>query len=170
MRTTHTTFDSPVGPLLLVGRRSEEAPGGLVLTSLTMPGQRGAPAVRPEDAEPEAFGEVERQLGEYFEGSRTRFDLLLGGGGTEFQRRVWAALDELPYGGTTTYGRLAERLGVPPEEVRAVGAAIGANPVLVVRPCHRVIGADGGLRGYAGGLERKRRLLVHEGALQPTLI
>jgi methylated-DNA-[protein]-cysteine S-methyltransferase len=79
-------------------------------------------------------------------------------------------LDDIPYGSTTTYGRLAERLGVPRDRVPAVGAAIGANPLLLVRPCHRVIGADGTLRGYAAGIERKRALLTHEGALQPTLV
>lgn len=82
----------------------------------------------------------------------------------------WHALEEIPYGTTTTYGALAERLGLPRERVQALGAAIGANPLLLVRPCHRVIGADGSMRGYAGGVERKVRLLTHEGALQPTLL
>jgi methylated-DNA-[protein]-cysteine S-methyltransferase len=167
----YTVFDSPVGRLLLVGTRNPPESAGIVLTSLTMPGQRGAPTVRPEWTEDaDTFSDVTRQLAEYFAGTRTRFDIPLGGGGSGFQRRIWDALDELPYGRTTTYGQLAERLGIPRGQIQAVGAAIGANPVLVVRPCHRVIGADGGLRGYAGGVERKRRLLVHEGALQPTLV
>lgn len=83
---------------------------------------------------------------------------------------MWRALDEIPYGTTTTYGALASLLDVPRAEIRAVGAAIGANPLLVVRPCHRVIGADGSMRGYAGGVERKVRLLTHEGALQQMLV
>lgn len=78
---------------------------------------------------------------------------------------MWAALDDVPYGGTVTYGEIAARIGAPRAAVRAVGGAIGANPLLIVRPCHRVIGADGSLTGYAGGLERKVRLLTHEGAL-----
>jgi len=89
--------------------------------------------------------------------------------GTDFQRRVWRALDEIPYGTSTAYGALAERLGVDRARIQALGAAIGANPLLIVRPCHRVIGADGSMRGYAGGVERKIQLLTHEGALQPSL-
>lgn len=84
-------------------------------------------------------------------------------GGTEFQRRVWQALEEIPYGATATYGQIAQQVGTSAAGVRAVGTAIGRNPLLVVRPCHRVIGADGTLRGYAGGLERKQRLLGLEG-------
>lgn len=87
------------------------------------------------------------------------------GQGTEFQRRVWGALDTVPYGATVSYGQIAERIGTPGAGVRAVGTAIGRNPLLVVRPCHRVIGADGALRGYAGGLERKEQLLGLEGVL-----
>ncbi|MFJ6080238.1 methylated-DNA--[protein]-cysteine S-methyltransferase [Streptomyces sp. NPDC092369] len=164
METTYRTIDSPLGELLLVGDGSR-------LTSLSMPGQRNAPAVRAEwRGDDTAFGEAARQLADYFAGRRTRFALELAPTGTEFQQRVWQALDDIPYGDTTTYGRLAERLGVPRAEIRAVGAAVGANPLLLVRPCHRVIGADGTMRGYAGGVERKVRLLTHEGALQPTLL
>ncbi|MGW3288567.1 methylated-DNA--[protein]-cysteine S-methyltransferase [Streptomyces sp. NPDC001002] len=164
METTYTTIDSPLGELLLVGENSR-------LTSLSMPGQRNAPTVRADwRRDDEAFGEASRQLADYFAGRLTRFALELAPAGTEFQQRVWRALDDIPYGDTTTYGQLAERLGVPRAEVRAVGAAVGANPLLLVRPCHRVIGADGSMRGYAGGVERKVRLLTHEGALQPTLL
>lgn len=169
--TSYLTTDSPVGPLLLVGERNEDAPGGVVLTSLTMSGQRNAPDVLADwvpDAT--AFAWITGQLAEYFAGTRTRFEIDLADDGTDFQRTIWHALDELPYGRTVTYGQLAERLGIPRGQVQALGAAIGANPVLVVRPCHRVIGADGTLRGYAGGVERKQQLLVHEGGLQPTLI
>ncbi|WP_330281198.1 methylated-DNA--[protein]-cysteine S-methyltransferase [Streptomyces sp. NBC_00588] len=161
---TYTTIDSPVGELLLVGE-------GTALVSLSMTGQRNAPVVRSgwrrDDA---AFAEAARQLTAYFEGRLARFDLDIAPEGTRFQQRVWQALDEIPYGSTTTYGALAARLGVPRDEIRAVGAAIGANPLLIVRPCHRVIAADGSMRGYAGGVERKVRLLTHEGALQQMLV
>jgi len=160
---TYTKIDSPVGELLLVGE-------GTALTSLSLPGQRSAPVVRDGwQRDDEAFGEATRQLSAYFAGRLRHFELSLAPEGTEFQLRVWRALDEIPYGATTTYGELAARLDVPRAEIRAVGAAIGANPLLVVRPCHRVIGADGSMRGYAGGVERKVRLLTHEGALQPML-
>ncbi|MCX4885804.1 MULTISPECIES: methylated-DNA--[protein]-cysteine S-methyltransferase [unclassified Streptomyces] len=162
--TTYTKIDSPVGELLLVGE-------GTTLTSLSVPAQRNAPVVRADwRRDDEAFGEAARQLSAYFEGRLIRFDLSLAPEGTEFQQRVWRALDEIPYGTTTTYGALASLLDVPRAEIRAVGAAIGANPLLVVRPCHRVIGADGSMRGYAGGVERKVRLLTHEGALQQMLV
>ncbi|GAA2673698.1 methylated-DNA--[protein]-cysteine S-methyltransferase [Streptomyces lunalinharesii] len=169
--TYFTTVDSPLGELLLVGVQSRTASGGVALTSLSVPGQRNAPTVQTHwrrDAGP--FTEAVRQLRSYFAGRLTRFDLEFQTAGTEFQERVWLALDGIPYGTTTTYGRLAEALRVPRGEVRALGAAIGANPLLLVRPCHRVVGADGTMRGYAGGVERKIALLTHEGALQPTLV
>ncbi|MEU9791145.1 methylated-DNA--[protein]-cysteine S-methyltransferase [Streptomyces sparsogenes] len=166
--TACTTITSPLGDLLLVG---EESADRVTLTSLSMPGQRNAPAPRPgwrQTAEP--FADVIRQLEAYFAGGLTRFDIPFGSDGTDFRQRVWSALEEIPYGTTTTYGALADQLGLPRERIQALGAAIGANPLLLVRPCHRVIGADGSMRGYAGGVERKVRLLTHEGALQPTLI
>ncbi|NGO06786.1 methylated-DNA--[protein]-cysteine S-methyltransferase [Streptomyces sp. HC44] len=167
---TYTTIHSPLGELLLVGEESATAPGGIALASLSVPGQKNAPVVgkdwRRDDA---AFGEAARQLSTYFAGQLHAFELEFADTGTEFQRRVWRALEDIPYGATTTYGALAERLGAPRAEVRALGAAIGANPLLVVRPCHRVIGADGSMRGYAGGVERKVQLLTLEGALQPML-
>src|SRR3954447_15530507 len=161
--TAYTTITSPLGDLLLVG-------DGIALTSLSMPGQRNAPVIGPDwrrDAAP--FTEIVRQLDAYFTGDLTDFDIPFADGGTDFQRRVWQALDEIPYGTTTTYGALAEQLGLPRDRIQALGAAIGANPLLLVRPCHRVIGTDGSMRGYAGGVERKVRLLAHEGALQPAL-
>ncbi|MFF7335905.1 methylated-DNA--[protein]-cysteine S-methyltransferase [Streptomyces sp. NPDC008163] len=164
--TMYATVDSPLGELLLVG---EEAPGaaGIALVSLSVPGQKGGTVVQDGwVCAPEAFAGVAAQLREYFEGRRTRFDLVYAQGrGTEFQRRVWDALDAVPYGETVSYGQIAARVGASGAGVRAVGTAIGRNPLLVVRPCHRVIGADGALRGYAGGLERKERLLGLEGAL-----
>lgn len=166
--TACTTIDSPLGELLLVG---EEAPDGVTLTSLTMPGQRNAPAVKPGwRRDPDRFADIARQLTAYFAGELTEFDIEFTSGGTDFQQRVWLALEEIPYGTSTTYGALAERLGVPRDRIQALGAAIGANPLLLVRPCHRVIGADGTMRGYAGGVERKVQLLTHEDVLQPTLL
>lgn len=107
--------------------------------------------------------EAARQLAEHFDGQRTDFDLPLAPPGTAFQQRVWDELRRIPYGTTTTYGELAQRLG-DPRCVRAVGLANGRNPIAVVVPCHRVIGSDGKLRGYAGGIERKQRLLALESA------
>ncbi|MEU0005167.1 methylated-DNA--[protein]-cysteine S-methyltransferase [Streptomyces sp. NPDC006314] len=166
-RTVHTVHPSPLGDLLLTGAVSSAGP---TLSALYLPGQRGAPAVRPEDRDDGPFTEAHRQLDAYFAGRPTRFDLPLAATGSPFQQAVWQALDEIPYGTTSTYGELAARLGVPRSEIRAVGRALGANPLLLVRPCHRVIGADGSMRGYAGGVERKVWLLTHEGALQPALI
>ncbi|MEU6761914.1 methylated-DNA--[protein]-cysteine S-methyltransferase [Streptomyces sp. NPDC046853] len=166
--TVHTTVTSPLGELLLVGEPTRD---GVSLTSLTMPGRRNAPAVQAGWAhDPERFADVARQLAAYFAGELSAFEIEFTPSGTEFQRRVWHALEEIPYGTTTTYGALAERLGVERAGVQGLGGAIGANPLLLVRPCHRVIGADGSMRGYAGGVERKVRLLTHEGALQPTLV
>jgi len=108
--------------------------------------------------------ETERQLSEYFTGRRREFDLPLALDGTDFQRATWHALRSIPFGRTMSYGELARRLGRP-RAVRAVGAANGANPIPIIVPCHRVIGADGTLTGYGGGLAIKRRLLVHEGVL-----
>lgn len=139
----------------------------MALASLSLPGQKGAEVVQDGWIHaPGAFAGITAQLRAYFEGRLTRFDIAYAEGrGTEFQRRVWSALDTVPYGETVSYGQIAERIGAPGAGVRAVGTAIGRNPLLIVRPCHRVIGADGALRGYAGGLERKEQLLGLEGAL-----
>ncbi|KUM99810.1 cysteine methyltransferase [Streptomyces yokosukanensis] len=166
-RTVHTVHPSPLGDLLLTGTAG---PSGLTLTSLSMPGQRGVPAVRQEDLDDGPFAEAHRQLDAYFAGRRTRFELPLDTTGTPFQRAVWQALENVHHGTTTTYGELASRLDLPRADLRAVGRALGDNPLLLVRPCHRVIGADGSMRGYAGGVERKLWLLTHEGALQPALM
>lgn len=165
MTTLYARAGSPLGELLLAGE--ERAGGGVALASLSLPGQKGAAVVGDGwRYAPEAFAGVEEQLAAYFEGRLTRFDIAYAdGSGTEFQRRVWAALDTVPYGETVSYGQIAARVGATGAGVRAVGTAIGRNPLLVVRPCHRVIGADGALRGYAGGVERKERLLGLEGAL-----
>lgn len=171
MTTVHTTIDSPLGALLLVGDESPAAAGGLALTSLSMPGQKGAVVVADGWREdPDAFAAIVGQLRAYFAGDLKDFEVTFRTCGSEFQERVWQAIDTIPYGATTSYGKLAEQIGAPRSAVRAVGTAIGANPLLILRPCHRVIGASGSLTGYAGGLERKEYLLEHEGALPARLL
>lgn len=113
------------------------------------------------------FQQALEQLAEYFAGSRTEFTLPLSPTGTEFQRRVWAELERIPYGQTITYGTLAERIGNP-SAARAVGLANGKNPISIIVPCHRVVGASGKLVGYGGGLERKARLLERETGFRPA--
>ena len=161
----YLTLESPIGELLLVG---ESAGDGVTLTSVSVTGQRHAPQPQSDwRLHPGAFADVTRQLEAYFAGELTTFDVDLAPHGTPFQQRIWQALDSVPYGTTITYGELAAQLGVPRDRVVALGAAIGANPLLIIRPCHRVVGADGTMRGYAGGVERKQWLLVHEGVLLP---
>lgn len=112
---------------------------------------------------------AKQQLEEYFAGERTTFDMPIGLGGTDFQRKVWLTMNQVPLGQTTTYLKIAQKLGNP-GAIRAVGAAIGANPILVILPCHRVLGSDGDLTGYAGGLDKKKALLELEGhAFQGSL-
>ncbi|PKW10801.1 methylated-DNA-[protein]-cysteine S-methyltransferase [Streptomyces sp. 1222.5] len=156
----YTRLDAPVGPLLLTAD-----PDG-TLTSLSVPGQKGGRTVQDGwRHDPGPFRAAGDQLAAYFAGELKEFRLPLRADGTEFRQRVWAALDEVPYGATVTYGGIAARIGAQRMAVRAVGGAIGANPLLIVRPCHRVIGANGAMTGYAGGLERKVWLLTLEGAV-----
>lgn len=143
-------LNSPIGPLTLVV--DEEGR----LTEVTF----GAPASPPAD--PAASRAAAQQLTEYFSGTRRSFDLPLNLRGTEFQLAVWNELLRIPYGDTITYAELAQRIGRP-AAIRAVGAANGANPIPVIVPCHRVIGSNGTLTGYGGGIERKQWLLAHEG-------
>lgn len=151
----HTVIDSPTGKLTLVG-------DGEALTGLYMDVQRYRP---PEEVfgEPDdtAFDAAVAQLGEYFAGRRQVFDLPLAFTGTPFQRMVWRALCDIPFGETTTYGQLAEQLGRP-TAARAVGHANGKNPISIIVPCHRVVGSTGDLTGYGGGIERKQHLLEFE--------
>jgi methylated-DNA-[protein]-cysteine S-methyltransferase len=152
--TTLTLVDSPLGVLRLV------ADDG-VLAGLYLPEHRHAPDLDlPHDST--GLPAVRAQLAEYFEGRRTTFDLPLAVGGTAFQREVWSSLATIPYGDTWSYAKLAAEVGRP-RAVRAVGLANGRNPVSIVVPCHRVVGADGALTGYAGGLAAKRWLLALEG-------
>ncbi|GGU85888.1 methylated-DNA--protein-cysteine methyltransferase [Streptomyces filipinensis] len=156
--TCHTVIDSPYGPLTLVA----DAEGALC--GLYMAGQRHRPAEEdfgPRDDTPAAFFEAEEQLTAYFGGRLTSFTVELALRGTPFQRSVWEQLTRIPYGETRTYGELADALGSPGAS-RAVGLANGRNPVGIIVPCHRVIGSDGSLTGYGGGLDRKRRLLDFE--------
>jgi len=119
-----------------------------------------------EDPGAAVLARTRRELEEYFAGLRTEFDLPLAPEGTAFQQRVWAALTDIRYGRTESYGRVAERLGLVPGASRAVGLANGANPISIIVPCHRVIGANGSLTGYGGGLDRKRFLLdLEQGSL-----
>lgn len=154
----YTYFDSPLGELLLAG-----ADGALHLISFPSgKGRRRPERDWSEDAKP--FRAASTQLSEYFAGRRERFDLPLAPAGTEFQLSVWRGLRKIPYGRTWSYAELADRIGRP-RAMRAVGAANGANPLPIVVPCHRVIGADGSLTGFGGGLPAKRLLLELEGAL-----
>ncbi|MGW5860708.1 methylated-DNA--[protein]-cysteine S-methyltransferase [Streptomyces sp. NPDC055239] len=169
-KAVYTTVESPLGELLLVGEESATANGGTALASLSMPGQKGGAVVQDGWVrDDEAFAVIAGQLRSYFAGTRQHFDVeYVSGVGTDFQQRVWHSLDTLPYGTTTSYGKLAAQLGLSRAAVRALGTAIGRNPLLVVRPCHRVIGADGSLTGYAGGLEAKQQLLDLESRSQLT--
>ena len=150
-----TLVPSPIGDLLVKG-------DGEAVTGLYMEGENEPPAtgaVRQDD-DP-ALAAARRQLDAYFAGRLTRFDLPLHLHGTDFQRKVWNALLTIPFGRTTSYGALAKALGKP-GAMRAVGLANGRNPISIIVPCHRVIGSDGSLTGYGGGIERKRWLLAHE--------
>jgi methylated-DNA-[protein]-cysteine S-methyltransferase len=147
--TYYTQIPSPIGPLLLVGDEHGH------LQQLHMSPHR----INPEWVEAsEPFAKAIDQLDQYFEGGRTEFDVELDMRGTDFQKDVWNALLTIPYGETRSYGEIARQIGRP-DRARAVGAANGSNPVSLIVPCHRVIGADGSLTGYGGGLDRKRFLL-----------
>lgn len=153
--TFYTRAKTPIGPLLLVGeaRGDALALSGIYFDDLP-------PLHLDADAREDAgrFTSVRAELEEYFAGERTAFDVPLAPRGTAFQQEVWRALTAIPYGETTTYSALAQTIGRP-KAVRAVGAANGQNPISIVVPCHRVIGRDGTLTGYAGGLDKKRALL-----------
>jgi methylated-DNA-[protein]-cysteine S-methyltransferase len=148
----YTTFESPVGPLLLAG-------DSFALRQVSFSSSKCSAPPRPDwklDKEP--FAEVIRQLQAYFRGELKQFKLPLAMEGTEFQLRVWNALRTIPYGETISYAQLAERIGNP-KAVRAVGLANGNNPIPIIVPCHRVIGSDGSLTGFGGGLSTKKKLL-----------
>ncbi len=164
MTFRHTVFGTRFGDVLAIARDER-------LAGLYFVGQKGQPDLDAlardgglrDDGWP-VLAETRRQFGDYEADRRTQFDLPLSLAGTAFQQRVWARLLEIPCGQTRSYAEIARAAGSP-RGVRATGAAIGRNPVSVVVPCHRVVGSDGALTGYAGGLERKRALLHHERAL-----
>jgi methylated-DNA-[protein]-cysteine S-methyltransferase len=146
--------DTPIGTLGLVG--SDAGLSRVLWSAQGLPGETSA-----------VLDDAAAQLHAYFAGDLIEFDLPLDLDGTEFQRQCWLALATIPYGQTVSYGEQARRLGLGPDAARAVGAANGQNPLPLVLPCHRVIGADGSLTGFGGGLHLKRFLLEHEGALLP---
>jgi methylated-DNA-[protein]-cysteine S-methyltransferase len=154
-QSLYTTMESPIGELLLVS-------DGDTLHGLYMQDGRKPKRIAPDwKAAAEPFADVKTQLEEYFAGARTTFEVTLTVDGAPFEREVWHALEAIPYGETVSYGEIARRVGQP-AAARAVGTANGRNPIAVIVPCHRVIGADGSLTGYGGGLERKRLLLELE--------
>lgn len=160
--TDHTlaraVHDTPFGQLTLLASDTG-------LRHVLWPGREAGVVARIEDDPGHlVIRSACRQLDEYASGVRTGFDLPLDLRGTEFQTAVWNALRDVPHAATTTYGEIARRIGRP-SAVRAVGAAVGRNPVCIVVPCHRVVGSDGSLTGFAGGLDTKRRLLAHEAGL-----
>lgn len=152
--TRWTSMPSPIGTLLLTADEQRRLTGVFMDVRSHGPGTVQPGWVRDDDT----FGAAVRQLGEYFAGTRTTFDLALNPSGTPFQRLVWDALRTIPYGEVRSYGEIAEQIGRP-GAARAVGLANGSNPIAVIVPCHRVIGASGALTGYGGGLPRKQFLL-----------
>jgi methylated-DNA-[protein]-cysteine S-methyltransferase len=166
MALTYTRVPSPLGRLVLIA--SDAALAGVCFPT----SRHGAPPsdragwVEDDGSRPASaiLERARQQLAEYFAGARTAFDLPLAMKGATFERRVWRALEAIPYGTTLSYGELARRLGAP-RATRAVGAANGKNPIPIIVPCHRVVGVGGALTGFGGGLDRKRWLLEHEGAL-----
>jgi methylated-DNA-[protein]-cysteine S-methyltransferase len=156
--TIFTLITSPLGELLVTG-------DGTNISGLYLPldGERPYGITLAADArrDDEAFAVLRAQLDEYFAGERRAFSVPIAAGGSPFQRRVWSALCEIDFGTTESYGQVARRLGEPTAS-RAVGTANSRNPICIIVPCHRVIGADGSLTGYAGGLANKKWLLTHE--------
>jgi methylated-DNA-[protein]-cysteine S-methyltransferase len=155
--TAHATYESPLGPLLFA--RTAHGLAGIWFDDQA---HHPGPMEAPEQDDDALLLDAAAQLGEYFTGRRRRFTLPLDLLGTPFQRRVWQALCGIEAGHTRSYGDIARELSMP-QAMRAVGAAVGRNPVSVIVPCHRVLGTGGGLTGYAGGLARKRALLAIEG-------
>ena len=159
--TSYLRFDTPLGPMIAIA-------SGDALEALDFADARYARPIAPdwrEDPRSPLLAACARELGEYFAGRRHAFELALAPRGTAFQRRVWDQIARIPYGETVSYAELAARAGAP-GGARAAGAATGRNPLAIVVPCHRVIGTSGALTGYAGGVDRKARLLALEGAAE----
>ena len=148
------TLPSPVGPLTLVSN-------GQALVSVTFPGHTPAPRIQGTEGTDDVLALAAAELTAWFAGTRTTFTVPTARTGTDFQMSVWAALDEIPFGATTTYGALATASGKP-SAARAIGAAVGRNPLSIIVPCHRVVGMTGKLTGFAGGIDTKRWLMEHE--------
>jgi methylated-DNA-[protein]-cysteine S-methyltransferase len=166
--TYYTVIDTPIRDVLLVG--THDASELFAVTGLFMTGQRYEPMLGDDwvrDAN--LFTDAEKQLIAYFAGDLTGFDFPTAARGSEFQRSVWTALLDIPFGTTSTYGAVAQQVA-DRTKTRAVAAAIGRNPIGIVVPCHRVVGADGSLTGYAGGLDRKRWLLDHEATVSGAML
>ena len=153
----YDVYQSPQGPMLITATSKG-------LAGIYFKGQKHFPKKREwrRDARHPVLREARRELAEYFAGRRTRFDVPLDPQGTAFQRKVWKAIAKVAFGKTLSYGELAKRAGYP-GSARAAGAATGRNPIGIIVPCHRIVGSNGSLTGYAGGLERKRALLALEG-------
>lgn len=166
--TIMTTIESPVGELTLTAT-DEGLTGVYFERGSHPPSERDVSTwVRDDGARGRAsavLAEAKAQLASYFAGERTTFDLPLAPRGTDFQQRVWTELRAIAFGATTSYGDIARKIGAP-KAVRAVGAANGRNPLPIIVPCHRVVGSDGSLTGFGGGIEKKQWLLQHEGAFE----
>ena len=162
-------FESPLGPIILAAT-SQGLAGLWFEGQRHLPAELATPDPWPTSPDHPVLAETMRQLEEYFAGARTCFEVPLDlNGGTTFQQTVWQALIGIPAGGTASYSDVGRSIGNP-AAVRAVGAAVGRNPVSIIVPCHRVMGADGSLTGYAGGLARKTALLTLEGVLEERLV
>lgn len=163
--TRYAKFLTPLGAVLATAE-------GNFVTSVNFIAAKSVPPLGKdweEDPRSSPLNECAEQLADYFAGTRRRFDLPVAPRGTPFQKRVWREIERVPFGQTITYSELASRAGAP-GSARAAGAATGRNPIWIVVPCHRIVGADGSLTGYAGGLERKRKLLEIEGVPQGRLV
>ena len=157
-------YESPYGQMLFVA--NDEGLAGVYFD-----GQKYLPQVESQwrrDAQHATLRQTKRELGEYFAGERKRFDAALAPGGTPFQHSVWKAISSVGFGQTISYGELARRAGCP-GSARAAGAATGRNPIGIIVPCHRIVGSNGSLTGYAGGLDRKRALLALESGIRELL-
>lgn len=155
-QTYYSHYTSPVGKLLLIS-------DGTTITGMYYPSYKHVPKISNDWKEDNSkFSKLTSELNEYFSGKRKNFDVPLQLEGTEFQKNVWQQLSKIPYGATASYKDIATAVGKP-KAVRAVGTAVGANPVCIIAPCHRVISSDGSLGGYAGGLRNKKILLKLEG-------
>lgn len=159
MTARHAVLPSTLGPLTALAEG--DALVGLYFPGHTYPFASGSEGPEVTAVEDPVLAAVATQIGEYLDGERTDFDVPVRTAGGDFSERVWARLREIPYGTTTTYGEIARELGGP-GLAQQVGQAVGHNPISIIVPCHRVVGADGCLTGYAGGLERKRALLALE--------